>query len=142
MADHVALWDGVTREDVGGEPLEPRHLPLRKRTIAPFVSRVDELDPDRGVVDIALPAPGCDAGMPGAGALGHERVELARFADDIMRAHLALGIAQPGEGLIRARHAGVVKDEHLDRATGRAAIVVGRWRFDHRVVRASRSGKR
>src|SRR4051794_33329118 len=89
--DRVAGQDGAAQRLEGGE------LRLGKRAIAVLVAGIDQLDADRAVIDVAGAGPEAAPGMPGAPRLVDELPDRAVLLDEVMRADLGVGIAQPVE---------------------------------------------
>ena len=121
--------DAPARDDVAAQRLDRLHLRLREFAVAPFVAGIDDLDPDRDVVQTVLAEPARNPGMKGAAFLGHQPPDRAVLLDEIMRADLGLRVAQPVERGFGALHAGIMQHQHVDRAhIGRlaAAAVIGR----------------
>ena len=100
-----------------------------ERAIAELVAGIDDLDPDRAGVDVALALPGADAGVPGALLLRHHAIDLAVLVDHVVRADLGLRVAQPAQRLARVRHAGVVQHQDVDLLPGRPVVAIGRWQL-------------
>ena len=66
MADDIAARDSVTVLDRPDQRNQRGDLLVGKRAIAEFVSRIDDLDPDAGRIDVGDAAPIALAGVPSA----------------------------------------------------------------------------
>ena len=120
----------MPREDAARQRRQGGHLRGRKTAIAEFMAGIDDLDADRARVDVAMAAPGRDAGVPGAAVLRHQAEDAAVLLDHVMRADFRRRVAHPRQRRVAGRHAGVVQHQHVD---GRAAarVVVGGRAVDH-----------
>src|ERR1044071_3615467 len=129
MADDAIGRDTPAGDDVAAQPLDRAHLRLREFAIAPFMARIDDLDPYRDVIQIVLAEPARDPGVKRAALLGYQPPDRAVLLDEIMRADLGFRVAQPVERGGGIRHAGIMQYQHVDRPhVGRlaAAAVIGR----------------
>ena len=97
---------------------------------------IDDLDADRGRIEVALALPDADAGMPCASRFRHELHDRAVFLDDIMSGDLGLGVAQQVDRALRGRHAGIMQDEAIGSRETAPLAVIGRGqeRLDERAV--------
>ena len=116
-------------------------LGIRKGRRAAVVSGIDDLDADRGRVEVALAFPMARAGVPGAIALGDQLIDPPVLPDEIMRRDLGGRIDQQSERILAGRHAGVMKDKRIGRphAAPLAKIRRGEERGGERTV-AGRTG--
>ena len=129
MADDPVGRDAAAGDDIAAQRLDRAHLLLGEFTVAPFMAGIDDLDPDRDVVQTVLAEPARHPGVKGAAFLGHQPPDRAVFLDEVMRADLGLRVAQPVERVGGALHAGVMQHQRVDRAHIRrlaAAAVIGR----------------
>src|SRR3546814_11604055 len=85
MADDIAARDRIAILDLVNEPDDRRDLRVGKGHIAPFVPRIDDLDPDARRINVADPAPMRLARVPGALVLRHPMGALSVLAADIVR---------------------------------------------------------
>ena len=85
MADDPVRRDAPARDDVAAQRLDRLHLRLGEFAVAPFVAGIDDLDPDRDVVQTVLAEPARNPGVKGAAFLGHQPPDRAVLLDEIMR---------------------------------------------------------
>ena len=91
MTDDVSSTDAMAILDVGDEGDQRVHLLVGKGLIAQFVARIDDLDADRDVVEVALALPARHAGVKGAPRLGHQPTDPGRRCDQGRLAAAELG---------------------------------------------------
>ena len=115
VCQDAAGRDRSPREDVENQIGHRIDLSLGKISIAVLVPRIDDLDADARVVQAAASRPGGHAGMPSPRRLGNELYDRAVLLDDVMCADLRLRRAKPAYRVGLRRHAGIVKDEGIDR---------------------------
>src|SRR5260370_12443674 len=87
---------------------------------------IDDLDPDRDGVEIALALPESFARVPGALTLGDKLVDRAVFPDKVVRRQFGGGIKEPLQRRLAGRHPGVVQDEAVGPAVASTLAAVGR----------------
>src|SRR6266404_6957541 len=90
---------------------------------------IDDLDPDRDRIEVALALPTGSASMKGAPGFWNEMPNPAVFLDDVVGADFRAGIAEPPQCRFRARHAGIVKHQHVDARRVISGAVIGRGAF-------------
>jgi len=93
------------------------------------VPAIRNLDADGAAVDVARARPAADARMPGAQMLRHHPRDAPALVDKIMRRNFRVAIAQPVERGFGARHAGVVQQQNIGRASFRAFVEIRRRPF-------------
>jgi hypothetical protein len=112
MGEDPVGGDAVPGDDVAGKGLYRRHLSLGEVPVAEIVPGIVDLDADRAGVDVPFSRPDRYPRVPGAPVLLDHRDDMPVRVDEIVAAHLGPGIAQPGNRLLRARHAGIMQDHH------------------------------
>jgi hypothetical protein len=112
-------------QDVARQQDHRRDLRLGEIGIAEVVAGIDDLDADGARVDVALPFPGRDPGMPGAPQLRHALNRAAILEHHIVRRDLARRLAQLGERGLPVGHAGVVQHQHVRAAGAQPTVMVG-----------------
>src|SRR5437868_15235922 len=111
MTDNAARRDRMAAQEVTAQLLQRRHLFCGKSPVTPFVAGIDDLDPERDRVEVALTLP---AGMPGMKRpprFWNELPDEAAFLDQIMSADPGRGIAQPVECRRGAHHTGIMQHQ-------------------------------
>ncbi len=120
LGEHPLGRDGPARTEVARQRGHRRHLRLRVGRQAADMPGMDDLDAERAGVDVALALPGGGARVPGAAGLRNHLGDGTILEHEVMRRDLGARIAQPGDGGLRALHAGVVQDQHVGPWDGRA----------------------
>src|SRR3546814_12279444 len=98
---------------------------MRRRP--PRSTRTDTLFP---YTTLFRSLPARNAGVPSAAGFRDELEDAAVLLDQVVDAHPGGGVAQPLEGGLARRHAGVVQQQQVDSLAGRPGIVVGRGALD------------
>jgi hypothetical protein len=124
VSEHAGGGNRMARQDVTTECDHGFDLQVGKVAVAEVVPRIDDLDADGVRVDVGHAVPRSQAGMPGAPRLRHELVDTTVLVDEIVRGDLHDRIAQPRAGGLARLHAGIVQQQHVDRAL--ALVVIGR----------------
>jgi hypothetical protein len=126
MTDDAVWRDREAREKRAGETLDRGHLFFRERTVTPLVAGVDDLDPDRNLVEVAAARPTRSASMKRLQRLGNEPPDRPVLLDDKVSADPRLGITHSLDRLTSRLHAGVMQHQHVDpRRLGALGVV---WR--------------
>src|SRR5215472_18220601 len=86
MADDPMGRDRIARDEIAAQPLDRRHLLLRKRAVTPFVTGIDDLNAKRHGVEITLAFPARNARMECPPGFGNEAPNSAVLLDDIVGA--------------------------------------------------------
>src|SRR4029077_10327041 len=126
VADDAVRRDQVAAQDVTAQLFQRRHLFRGKRVITPFVAGIDDLDPERDSIEVALPFPTRAPGVKRPPRLWNEPPDNAVLLDDIMSANPRRRIAEPVECGRGGRHPGVMQHQHVDPRRGAAAVLVRR----------------
>ena len=87
---------------------------------------IDDLDPDRDRVEVALAPPTGSARVKGAPGFWHEAPNSTVLFNDIVGTDLGAGIAKPLQRRLHAGHAGIVEHQHIDAYRVVSAGVIGR----------------
>src|SRR6516162_7599684 len=112
---HDAVWrDREAREKSAGETLDRGHLFFRERTVTPLMAGVDDLDPDRDLVEVAAARPRRSASMKRLQRLGNEPPDRPVLLDDKVSADPRLGITHSLDRLTSRPHASVMQHQHVD----------------------------
>ncbi len=101
----------------------------REVPVAELVAGIDQLDADGAGVDVPLAGPAGHAGVPGAPVLGHQLEDPTVLLDHVVGAHLGGGVAETLQRRLARLHAGVMKQQHVDRLVA-ACVVVRRGTID------------
>ncbi len=94
---------------------------------------IDDLDPDRGGVQVALALPESLAGVPGAALFRDQLVDPPVLPEEIVRRHFGGWIRQELERRLGRRHARVMQDETVRRSVPTLAEIrrrneaAGQW---------------
>jgi hypothetical protein len=129
MPDDIAVGDRPARPNRRRERQKSLDLRVRKRTVAEFVAGIDQLDPHRAAIHVALSLPERDAGVMGAPRLRHEAEDAAVLIDHIVRGHLGDRIAQARQRGFGGLHARVMDNQDVRRAG--SPVEVGRGGVDN-----------
>ena len=79
MANYITRRDRMTGYEVLRQGGEGIHLRVRKYTIAKFVTRVDQFNSDRAIVDVAVATPETFSRVPCALTLVDKGVQCSIF---------------------------------------------------------------
>jgi hypothetical protein len=126
MPDDPVRRNRMTRDHLSTQPLHGRHLRFREWSISPFVTWIDDLDPDRHRVEIAFALPTRATRVKGAAALRNETPNSTVFLDDVVSTDPCDRIAQPLQRSLGTRHAGIVEHQHVDAGGITPTVVIGR----------------
>ena len=126
MGEHALGRDSPAGADVARRGDRRRDLALRKGRRAAVMAGIDDLDPDRGRVEIALAFPQGLARVPRAALSGTSWSDRAILPDQIVRRDLRGRIEQEIERRLARRHAGIVQDEAVGPATAAPLAAIGR----------------
>src|SRR5215469_3916166 len=106
MAKHAGRRNSMAGKDILTELDQRCHLGLWKGPVAEVMAGVDQLDADGDAVDVALPGPIADAGMPGAARFIDQAMNQSVFLDQVVAADLGRGIPEALERGLGIAHAG------------------------------------
>src|SRR5690625_4506272 len=129
MAHDSVARNAPAHAQHGQQFQQHRHLRLREGAVAPLVARVDQLDPDRAIVDAALALPEGEPGVPGSATFRHKAPEGAVLLDAVVGRHPRGRIAEALDRLLAAAHAGVVQHDEVGITLIRPRVMVWRRKF-------------